>query len=204
MTIKKRYPLPLIPEILDRLHRAKVFRKIDLGNAYHQVRVKEGDEWKTAFRCKEGQFEYLVYPQGPTNARAMFQHFMNDRLRDHLDLTAVGILDDVIIYSEDPTLHVWHVRAILQILRDSKLYAKVEKCEFHKESMKFVGYIISRAGIGMDLAKVSAILDWPTPKSVKDVQSFLGFANLYRKFILHYSSLTSPLTTLCRKAVKFT
>ena len=204
ITVKRRYPLPLIPEMLDRLHRAKLFTKIDLRNAYHQVRVKEGDEWKTAFRCREGQFEYQVCPQGATNAPAMFQHFMNDILREHLDLTAVGILDDVIIFSEDPALHVQHVRAILQILRDNKLYAKVEKCEFEKESMTFVGYMVSKSGIGMDPAKVTSILDWPVPKSVKNVQSFLGFANFYRKFILHYSTLSSPLTSLCRKSVKFT
>ena len=106
VTVKNRYPLPLIPEMLDRLHRAKVFTKIDLRNAYHQVRVQAGDEWKTAFRCREGHFEFQVCPQGPTNAPAMFQHFMNDILRAHLDLTAVGILDDVIIFSEDPALHV--------------------------------------------------------------------------------------------------
>ena len=93
----------------------------------------------------------------------MFQHFTNDILRAHLDLTAVGILDDVIIYSEDPALHVQHVRAILQILRDNKLYAKVEKCEFGKESMTFVGYMVSKSGIGMDPAKVTSILDWPVP-----------------------------------------
>ena len=106
VTVKNRYPLPLIPEMLDRLHRAKVFTKIDLRNAYHQVRVQAGDEWKTAFRCREGHFEFQVCPQGPTNAPAMFQHFMNDILRAHLDLTAVGILDDVIIFFEDPALHV--------------------------------------------------------------------------------------------------
>ena len=98
-------------------------------------------------------------------------------------MTAVGILDDVIIFSEDPSLHVGYVRAILQILRDNKLYAKVEKYEFNKDSMTFFGYMVFKAGIGMDPAKVSAILDWPIPKSVKDVQSFLGFANFYRALL---------------------
>ena len=202
VTVKNRYPLPLIPEMLDRLHAAKIFTKIDLRNAYHQVRVKAGDEWKTAFRCREGHFEYQVCPQGPTNAPAMFQHFMNDILREQLDITAVGILDDVIIYSEDPSDHVGHVREILHILRENKLYAKVEKCEFNKESMTFVGYLVSRAGIGMDPAKVSSVLDWPVPKSVKEVQSFLGFANFYRKFILSFSEIASPLTNLTRKHTK--
>ena len=203
ITIKNRYPLPLIPEMLDRLHLAKIFTKIDLRNAYHQVRVKEGDEWKTAFRCREGHFEYQVCPQGPTNAPAMFQHFMHDILRDYLDLFAVGILDDVIIFSATPSEHTSHVRSILEVLRKHKLYAKVEKCEFSKAQMTFVGYLVSKNGIGMDPAKVSAVLEWPIPTTVKEVQSFLGFANFYRKFINHYSSLTSPLTSLTRKAVKF-
>ena len=159
VTIKNRYPLPLIPEMLDRLHRAKIFTKIDLRNANHQVKVKEGDEWRTTFRCREGHFEYQVCPQGPPNAPAMFQHFMNDILRERLDMTAVGILDDVIIYSEDLALHVQHVRAILLILRDNKLYAKVEKCEFNEESTTFISYMVSRSSIGMDPAKVSSILD---------------------------------------------
>ena len=129
----------------------------------------------------------------------MHQHFMNDILREHLDLTAVGLLDDVIVYSEDPLLgplldslhphlHVIHVRAILQILRENQLYAKLEKCEFNKDHMTFVDYMVSKAGIGMDPAKVSAILNWPIPKSVKEVQYFLGFSNFYKKIILHYSA----------------
>ena len=154
VSIKNRFPLPLIREMLDRLHLAKVFTKIDLRNAYHQVRVKEGDEWKTAFPCREGHFEYQVYPQGPTNGPAMFQYFMHDILRPYLDVIAVGILDDVIIFSATPAEHVFcldyslerrnilHVRSIPQVLRDNQLYAKVEKCEFDKEEMTFVGYMV--------------------------------------------------------------
>ena len=119
VTVKNCFPLPLIPEMLDRLHFAKVFTKIDLRNAYHQVRVKEGDEWKTVFRCREGLYEYTVCPQGPTNAPAMFQYFMNDILREHLDVIAVGILDGVIIFSANPSDHAKHVRSILQVLRDN-------------------------------------------------------------------------------------
>ena len=125
--------------MLDRLHKARIFTKIDLRNAYHQVKVKEGDEWKTAFRCREGLFEYQVCPQGPTNAPAMFQHFMNDNLREYLDLIAVEILDDVIIFSRSLSDHIPHVRGIMEDLWQHKLYAKVEKCEFHKDHMTFVG-----------------------------------------------------------------
>ena len=123
----------------------------------------------------------------------MFQYFMNDILRANLDVICVGILDDVIIFSQNPAIRVQHVRSILQFLRQHKLYAKVQKCEFHKEQMTFVGYMVSPSGIGMDPAKVTAILDWPVPRSVKDVQSFPGFANFYRKFIDNYSCLASPL-----------
>ena len=134
----------------------------------------------------------------------MFQYFMNDILREYLDVIAVGILDDVIIFSSTPEEHVPHVRSILEVLRQHKLYANIEKCEFDKDEMAFVGYLVSKTGLGMDPAKVSAILEWPPPTSVKEVHSFLGFSNYYRKFILHYSSLTSPLTSLTRKGVKFT
>ena len=138
--VKNRFPLPLIPETLDRLHMAKVFTKIDLRNAYHQVWVKEGDEWKSAFRCREGHFEHQVCPHGPTNAPAMFQYFMNDILRKYLDIICVGILDDVIIFSATLKEHVVHVRKILEVLRQHKLYAKIEKCEFDRVEMTFVGF----------------------------------------------------------------
>ena len=129
---------------------------------------------------------------------------MNDILREYLDVIAVDILDDVIIFSADPAKHVEHVRSILAVLRKHQLYAKVQKCEFHKQDMTFVGYKVSPTGIGLDPEKVSAILDWPIPRSVKDIQSFLGFDNFYRKFIQNYYALASPLTSLTKKAVKFT
>ena len=139
---------------------------------------------------------------GDTNALAMFQRFMNEILKEYLDLICVGILDDVIIYSESDEQHVHDVRNILEVLRQNRLYAKIQKCEFNKPSMTFVGFIVSRDGIGMDPAKVSAITEWPVPRSVKEVQQFLGFANFYRKFIHNYSAIASPLTCLTRKAAK--
>ena len=128
----------------------------------------------------------------------MFQFFMNDILREHLNIFCVGILDDVIVYFANPEEHVTHARTILAVLRKHQLYAKILKCEFSREEMTFVGYLVSKSGIGMDPAKAAAILDWPIPKTVKEVQSFLGFSNFYKKFILHYSSLTSPLTSHAR------
>ena len=121
---------------------------------------------------------------------------MNDILREYLDLIAVDILDDVIIFSNSLADHILHVKSILEVLRQHTLYAKVEKCEFHKDQMTFAGYLVSKDGIGMDPAKVSAILDWPVLASVKEVHSFLGFANFYRKFINNYSSPASPPTSV--------
>ena len=129
---------------------------------------------------------------------------MNDILRESLDVICVGLLDDVIIFSEDPSKHVDHVRSVLQVLRNNKLYAKVQKCEFDRVEMTFVGYQVSLASIGMDPKKIESILEWPVPRSVKEVQSFLGFANFYRKFINSYSRLAAPLTTLTKKSVRFT
>ena len=114
-------------------------------------------------------------------------------------MICVGLLDDVIVFSEDPSQHVGHVRSVLQVLRENRLYTKVQKCEFAKEQMTLVGYIFSPASIGMDPEKFKSILEWPVPKSVREVQSFLGFANFNRKFIDNYSRLATPLTTLTRK-----
>ena len=127
---------------------------------------------------------------------------MNEILKEYLDIICMGILDDVIIYSQNLEEHVQHVRSILAVLRQHRLYAKIEKCEFHKPSMTFVGFLVSSEGIGMDPVKVSVVTEGPTPRSVKEVQSFLGFANFYRKFIADYSAIASPLTNLTRKVSK--
>ena len=204
ITVKDRTALPLIPELLDRLHAAKIFTKIDLRNAYNQLRIKEGDEYKTAFGTRYDHFESLVVPFGTTGAPAAFQRFMSHLLRDFLDRFAVNILDDITIYSDNLEDHIPHVKQILQVLRDNRLFAKIEKCDFHKDSMDFLGYVISTKGIGMDLSKVNSVLDWPAPTTVKHVQAFLGFANFYRKFIQNFSSLTQPLTDLTKASVPFT
>ena len=199
VTIKNRYPLPLISGLLDQLGQAKVYTKIDLRGAYNLVRVKEGDEWKTAFRTRYGHFEYNVMPFGLTNAPAIFQHMMNNIFREFLDDFVVCYLDDILIYSKNPEDHEQHVRLVLQKLRDSGLYAKLEKCMFHKPEVEFLGYIILGKGLSMDPKKIQTILDWSAPSSVRDVQCFLGFANFYRIFIKNYSNIAAPLTKLTCK-----
>lgn len=199
ITVKNRYPLPLIQESLDRLRDAKWFSKIDLRGAYNLIRVAEGDEWKTAFRTRYGLFEYNVMPFGLTNAPATFQRMINEVMRDFLDVKVIVYLDDIMVFSRTRRQHIDDVKAVLQRLREHHLWAKPEKCQFFRKSVEFLGFVISRAGISMDPAKVEAVLQWPAPKTVKDVRAFLGFANFYRRFIAKYSGIVAPLVQLTRE-----
>jgi hypothetical protein len=159
VTVKNRYPLPLINDLLDRLLSARIFTKLDIRNAYNHVRIAKGDEWKTAFRTHYGHFEYLVMPFGPTNAPASFQNLINNTLRDFLDIFVVVYLDDVLIFSSNMEEHQNHVRLVLQRLLKAGLFVKAEKCEFHQEKVEFLGFCISTSGISMDPKKVSAIME---------------------------------------------
>uniref|UniRef100_A0A8C7WWZ3 Gypsy retrotransposon integrase-like protein 1 n=1 Tax=Oryzias sinensis TaxID=183150 RepID=A0A8C7WWZ3_9TELE len=203
ITIKNRYPLPLMSSVFDQLQQAKVFTKLDLRSAYHLVRIREGDEWKTGFNTPRGHYEYLVMPFGLTNVPAVFQAMINDILRDFLDHFVYVYLDDILIYSPDPDTHVAHVSAVLKRLLDNNLYVKAEKSEFHVSTVAFLGFIVSAGTVEMDPAKVSAVTDWPSPDSRKKLQQFLGFANFYRRFIRGFSSIAAPLHTLTSPRVQF-
>ena len=194
ITKKDKYPLPLISDLLDAPRKARIYSKIDLKHAYHLVRIAEGDEWKTAFRTRYGSYEWLVMPFGLSNAPSAFQRFMNDIFSDMLDVSVVVYLDDILVYSDDMSQHKEHVREVLRRLRANNLFASPKKCEFHKDTVEFLGYILSNNGLSMDPGKISSILEWPEPRKVKDIQSFLGFANFYRRFIDGYSRITVPLT----------
>lgn len=204
VTIKNRYPLPLINEMLDRLTSATIFSKLDIRNAYHRIRIAPGDEWKTAFRTRYGHFQYNVMPFGLTNAPGSFQALINDVLREYLDHFVLVYLDDILIFSDNQQQHDHHVKLVLQKLRDAGLFAKADKCQFDKTEVEFLGYTINRSGVSMDPVKVASILDWPTPCNVKQVHSFLGFTNFYRRFIHDYANITTPLTTLLQKDAPFT
>jgi hypothetical protein len=203
ITIKNRYPLPLITELLDKCGNAKYFTCFDLRDGYHLLRMAMGQEWKTAFRCRYGLYEYNVMPFGLCNAPGTFQHFVNDKFRDYLDEFLVIYLDDLLIYSDTLEEHKRHVRLVLKRLQEAGLYVKPQKCQFHATKVSFLGFMISSEGIHMDPAKVEAVLGWERPKSPHDIQIFLGFANFYRRFIKGYSKITAPLTNLTRKEVKF-
>ena len=198
VTVKNRHPLPLITETLDRLCGAKVFSKMDLKDAYHRIRIKAGDEWKTAFRTRYGHFEYLVMPFGLANAPATFQAYINRALAGLVDVTCVVYLDDILIYSAEPAEHWGHVKQVLERLRQFSLYANLKKCQFYTGRVEFLGFIVTTDGVAMDQERVSTIKEWPRPKSYRDVQVFLGFANFYRRFIQGYSTIAAPLTGLLK------
>ncbi len=203
ITVKNTYPLPLMSSAFERLQGASVFTKLDLRNAYHLVRIREGDEWKTAFNTPRGHFEYLVMPFGLSNSPAVFQALVNDVLRDMVDQFIYVYLDDILIFSSSLQEHVQHVRRVLQRLLENGLFVKAEKYAFHAQSVPFLGYIISSEGMRMDPDKVKAVVDWPTPDSRKALQRFLGFANFYRRFIRNFSQLAVPLTALTSTKTTF-
>jgi len=198
LTIKNRYPLPLICEILDRLAGAKVYTKLDLKDAYHRIRIRRGDEWKTAFRTRYGHFEYQVLPFGLANAPATFQAYINLALAGYLDDFCVVYLDDILIYSKSEKEHRYHVSKVLERLRRYKLYAKLSKCQFAVATVEFLGFVLSPEGIAMEKSRVETVEDWPQPKTFRELQVFLGFANFYRRFIRNYSRIAAPLTNLLK------
>lgn len=204
ITIKNKYPLPLIDSAFTPLQGATVFTKLDLRSAYHLVRIKEGDEWKTAFNTPLGHFEYLVMPFGLTNAPAVFQALINDVLRDFLGRFVSVYLDDILIYSPNLADHQRHVRLVLQRLLENRLYVKKEKCDFHAPQVTFLGFIVREGRVQADPDKVKAVVEWPVPTDRKQLQRFLGFANFYRRFIRNYSQKAAPLTALTSPSRPFT
>ena len=203
MTVRNRYPLPLMDTTFELLQGAAIFTKLDLRNTYHLVRIREGDEWKTAFNTPTGHWEYLVMPFGLTNVPAFFQTLVNDVLGDMLNKFVFVYLDDILIFSQDARSHQGHVRKVLQHLLENRLFVKAEKCTFSCMSTTFLGYIISAGSIAMDPEKVRAVEQWPNPTDRKLLQRFLGFANFYRRFIRNYSSIAAPLTRLTSTMVRF-
>ncbi|KAL0195268.1 hypothetical protein M9458_008840, partial [Cirrhinus mrigala] len=196
--IQQPYPLPLVTAALEELRGAQVFTKLDLQSAYNLVRIRAGDEWKTAFITPTGHYEYRVMPYGLSISPSVFQTSMHEVFREFLHRFVVVYIDDILIYSRNLAEHCQHVQQVLQKLCNHSLYLKLEKCEFHQPSVQFLGYTISAEGVQMDQGKVDAILNWSIPHSIIELQRFLGFANFYRRFIKDYSSITAPLTSLLR------
>ena len=203
LTTKNQYPLPLIRETLSRLSKARFFTKLDVIAAFNRIRMAKGDEYLTAFRTRYGLFQYNVMPFGLTGAPSTFQHYINDTLREFLDVFATAYLDDILIYSESIKEHRQHVRQVLTRLRTAGLQIDIEKCEFHTQETRYLGLIIGIDGVKMDPKKIETVKEWPQPRNLRDVQAFLGFANFYRRFILGFSTIVKPLTELTKKDQAF-
>ena len=201
-TIQNRYALPRIDELFDRLHGAKVFSKLDLTSGYYQIAIDPKDRHKTAFRTRYGHYEFNVMPFGLTNAPATFQTLMNDIFRDMLDVCVIVYLDDILVYSKNKEDHEQHLRQVLQRLKDNQLYAKLTKCTFFASSIEYLGHIADGEGLRPNPRLVQALTDFPRPKTLKELQSFLGLANYYRKFIANFSHIALPLTDATRNSTR--
>jgi RNase H-like domain found in reverse transcriptase/Reverse transcriptase (RNA-dependent DNA polymerase)/Integrase zinc binding domain/Integrase core domain len=200
ITVKYCFPIPRLDDMLDQLSGAKIFSKIDLKSGYHQVRIKPGDEWKTAFKTKEGLFEWMVMPFGLSNAPSTFMRMMNQVLRPFLNDFVVVYFDDILIYSKTKEEHKHHLSRVLSALRDQQLFANPKKCVWQVEELLFLGYVVTTAGISPDKNKVQAIVEWPNPNIITEVRSFLGLAGFYRRFIQHYSRIAAPITDLLKRS----
>eukprot|EP00253_Pinus_taeda_P019573 PITA_19573 len=199
LTVKNKYPLPRIDELFDQVKGATVFSKIDLRSGYHQIRIKEEDVAKTAFCTRYGHYEFVVLPFGLTNAPATFMCLMNSVFHKYLDKFVLIFIDDILIYSWNIQEHEEHLRLVLQTLREHQLYAKYSKCDFYKEQIQYLGHIITKEGIAVDPEKIRTIMEWPIPKDVADIRSFMGLAGYYRRFVEGFSRVAYPITSFQKK-----
>ncbi|GKB00661.1 putative reverse transcriptase domain-containing protein [Tanacetum coccineum] len=203
LTVKNRYPLPRIDDLFDQLQGSSVYSKIDLRSGYHQLRVREEDIPKTAFRTRYGHYEFQVMPFGLTNAPAVFMDLMNRVCKPYLDKFVIVFIDDILIYSKTKQEHEEHLKLILELLKKEELYAKFSKCEFWIPKVQFLGHVIDSKGIHVDPAKIESIKDWASPKSPTEIRQFLGLAGYYRRFIEGFSKIAKSMTKLTQKKVKF-
>jgi hypothetical protein len=202
ITIRYRFPIPRLDDLLDQLYRVVIFSKIDLRSGYHQIRMRPGDEWKIAFKTREGLYEWMVMPFGLSNAPSTFMRLMNHVFKPFIGLFVMLYFDDILVYNKSQQDHMEHLYKVFQTLRKQKLYVNLKKCHFLTDSLVFLGYVVSAEGIKMDPSKIEAIISWPVPKSLHDIRSFHGLASFYCHFIRSFSSIIAPITE-CLKGGKF-
>ncbi|KAE8700504.1 putative CCCH-type zinc finger family protein [Hibiscus syriacus] len=202
ITVKYRFPIPRLDDMLDQLSGSKVFSKIDLKSGYHQIRIRPGDEWKTAFKTPQGLYEWMVMPFGLSNAPNTFMRFIHQVLRPFMGKFIVVYFDDILVYSPTWTSHFDHLRAVFEMLKTECLFVNQKKCYFFTTSVTFLGFVVSTDGVHADQSKVDAVLEWPRPKTLHDIRSFHGLVSFYRRFIRNFSTLIAPITE-CLKGRDF-
>ncbi|GJR04525.1 putative reverse transcriptase domain-containing protein [Tanacetum coccineum] len=203
LTVKNRYPLPRIDDLFDQLQGSSVYSKIDLRSGYHQLRVRDEDIPKTAFRTRYGHYEFQVMPFGLTNAPAVFMDLMNRVCKPYLDKFVIVFIDDILIYSRNEKEHANHLMILLKLLRKEKLYAKFSKCDFWIRIVQFLGHLIDSQGLHVDSAKIEAVTNWAPPTTPTEVCQFLRLAGYYRRFIEGFSKIAKPLIELTQKNKKY-
>ena len=194
ITVKYRFPIPRLDDMFDMMSGATIFSKIDLKSGYHQIWIRLGDEWKTAFKTKDGLYEWFVMPFGLLNAPSTFMRMMTQVLRPFMGKFVVVYFDDILIYNKSKEQHLDHLKQVCSILRRENLYANLKKCSFFSDSVIFLGFVVSSKGVSVDPQKVKAIVDWPDPKNIHEVHSFHGLATFYRRFIRGFSTIMAPIT----------
>ena len=197
-TVKNRYPLPRIDELIDSLGGSAVYSSLDLQQGYNQIKIRAEDVSRTAFRTPMGHYEFVVLPFGLTNAPATFQAVMNRIFEPYIGRFVVVYLDDILVFSRNREEHLKHLETCLDVLRKQKFHAKASKCHWAKSELEYLGHIVSAEGVRMDPKKVSVVRDWPLPQSVTELRQFLGLTNYFRKFIRSYAALSAPLTDMLR------